>query len=227
MSRKSVKHLCRTVVYVSIWGLMAPAIFAEEMAPLDIKLPTPLFLGTPRPIKSDNLEPFTGKKRPPFMAPAGATNVALGKPITVSDNDPIIGEIEMITDGDKEGGDGSYIEFGPGVQWVQVDLGAEHEVFAILAWHYHKEARVAKDVIVRIANDPDFVKDVTTIFNNDHDNSAGLGIGPDKEYIETAEGRLFDAKGAKARYVRLYSNGNTSNDMNNMIEVEVYARPAK
>ena len=37
-----------------------------------------------------------------------------------------------------------------------------------------------------------------------------------------AEGRLFDLKGVKARYVRLYSNGNTTNDLNHYVEVEVY-----
>jgi len=42
---------------------------------------------------------------------------------------------------------------------------------------------------------------VTTVFNNDHDNTSGLGAGKDKEYIETFDGKLFDPKGVKARYV--------------------------
>jgi hypothetical protein len=79
-----------------------------------------------------------------------------------------------------------------------------------------------------VSDDKDFLKGVTTIFNNDHDNTAGLGIGKDKEYIETAEGKLFDPKGAKGRFVRLYSNGNTTNDLNHYVEVEVYGTtPAK
>ena len=56
---------------------------------------------------------------------------------------------------------------------------------------------------------------------------SGLGIGRDKEYIDVAEGRLFDPKGAKGRYVRLYSRGNTANDMNHYVEVEVFGKPAK
>ena len=56
--------------------------------------------------------------------------------------------------------------------------------------------------------------------------SAGLGVGKAKAYIETNEPRAVDAKGVKTRYVRLYSNGNTSNDMNHYIEVEVFGRPA-
>jgi len=207
-------------------GAMIPA-FAEDMAPLDIKLPKPMFVGTPKNITSPNLEKTTGEKRPPFMAPKDVTNVAAGKECTASDSEPIIGELPMITDGDKEGADGSFIEFGPGVQWVQIDLGAPQEIFAIVVWHYHSQARVYRDVIVQVSDDKDFVKDVKTVYNNDHDNTAKLGVGSDKEYIETSEGRLIDAKGAKGRYVRLYSNGNTSNDMNHVIEVEVYGRPAK
>jgi len=78
-----------------------------------------------------------------------------------------------------------------------------------------------------VSDDPDFVSGVTTVFNNDHDNSAGLGIGRDKEYIEVNEGRLIDSKGVAARYVRVYSQGNTSNDMNHYVEVEVHGTPVK
>ena len=80
---------------------------------------------------------------------------------------------------------------------------------------------------MQVSDDKDFISGVTTVFNNDHDNSAGLGAGRDKEYIETFDGKLFDPKGVKARYVRLYSSGNTSNDMNHYVEVEVYGLPAK
>jgi len=83
------------------------------------------------------------------------------------------------------------------------------------------------DVIVQTADAPDFITNVRTLFNNDIDNSAGLGVGADMHYIETNKGELIDAKGSKARYVRLYSNGNTANDLNHYIEVEVYGKPAK
>ncbi len=46
-------------------------------------------------------------------------------------------------------------------------------------------------------------------------------------YIETNHGRVIDAKGTKARYVRLWSNGNTASDMNHYCEVQVFAVPAK
>jgi hypothetical protein len=46
-------------------------------------------------------------------------------------------------------------------------------------------------------------------------------------YVETAEGKLVDAKGAKARYVRLWSKGSNANELNHYVEVEVFGRPAK
>ncbi|HOS02163.1 MAG TPA: discoidin domain-containing protein [Candidatus Hydrogenedentes bacterium] len=230
-------RLLTAAVLLGFAGLTSIAIAQEpaaaadsassDLEPIKIDLPRPMFVGTPADIKSDNLEPVTGQQRPPFLAPKGVTNVAAGKEVVSSDKAPILGDMEQITDGDKEGSDGSFVELGPGVQWVQIDLGAQTEIFAIVVWHYHAQARVYKDVIVKVSDDPDAIKNVTTVFNNDHDNSSKLGIGKDKEYIETNEGKLFDAKGAKGRYVRLYSNGNTSNEFNDYIEVEVYGRPAK
>lgn len=206
----------------------APASTAG-MVPIDIKLPKPMFVGTPQDTKVPNLEKPLGKARPPFLAPEGATNVALGKPIASSDEEPIIGEIEMITDGDKEAADGSYVELGPFVQNVTIDLEGMYEIYCIVVWHYHKQARVYFDVVVQVADDADFITNVKTVFNNDIDNSAGLGVGKDMHYTETNEGRLLDvlSQGIKARYVRLYSNGNTSNDLNHYIEVEVYGKPVK
>jgi len=209
----------------------APSVAAstEGFVPVDIKLPKPMFVGTPQDTKVPNLEKPLGKPRPPFLAPAGTTNVAAGKPVSSSDEEPIIGEIDYITDGDMEAADGSYVELGPFVQHVTIDLGAMNDIYAILVWHYHKQARVYFDVIVQVADDPDFITNVKTVFNNDIDNSAGLGVGKDMHYVETNEGKLIDviSQGIKARYVRLYSNGNTSNDLNHYIEVAVYGKPVQ
>ena len=194
---------------------------------LKLQLPKPMFVGTPRNIKTPNLEVVTGKPRAPFFVAKGTKLLSLKKAVTSSDMQPVIGELSFVTDGEKAGEDGYFVELGPGKQWVQIDLGASSTIAAVLVWHYHSQARVYRDVVVQIADDKDFLKGVTTIYNNDHDNTSGLGIGKDKEYIETNEGRLIDAKGAKGRYVRLYSSGNTSNDMNHYVEVEVYGSPAK
>ena len=204
----------------------APTTAKAGWAPIDIKLPKPMFVGTPQDTTVPNLEKPLGKERPPFLAPIGTKNVAFEKPVTSTDDLPIIGELEMLTDGDKEAADGSYVELGPFKQSVTIDLEAEYNIYAIVFWHYHKQAVVYFDVVVQVADDPDFITNVTTLFNNDIDNSAGLGVGEDMHYTETAEGKLIDAKSVRARYVRLYSNGNTSNDLNHYIEVEVFGKPA-
>jgi hypothetical protein len=46
-------------------------------------------------------------------------------------------------------------------------------------------------------------------------------------YVETHEGKLIDAKGITGRYVRLHSRGNTDNEFNHYIEVEVYGKAVK
>ncbi|MBE0537492.1 MAG: hypothetical protein IH624_17650 [Phycisphaerae bacterium] len=194
------------------------------MAPLPLEMPKPMFVGTPTNISVANLQKPTGKPRPPFYAPEGCVNLALGKPVASTDDMPIIGELDMITDGDKEAADGSYVELGPFLQHITIDLEKQCDIYAVLVWHYHKQARVYYDVIIQVADDADFITNVQTIFNNDIDNSAGLGIGKDMHYIETSEGKLVDAKGVKGRYVRLFSNGGNANDLNNYIEVEVWGK---
>ena len=200
-----------------------------EQVPIPLELPKPMFKGTPKhvPPGAVNLEKPRKGPRPEFLAPKGTKNVTRNRPVTSSDDDPIIGSIKLVTDGDKEADEGSYVELGPGVQYVQIDLGKKVAVHALVVWHYHANARVYHDVVAQVADDKDFKTNVRTLFNNDHDNSAGLGLGQDKEYWDTFEGKLIDAQGVVARYVRLYSNGSTTDDQNHYVEVEVFAMPAK
>jgi hypothetical protein len=212
----------------------APVTAGEEAkgdkkgVPLDLKLPLPMYRGTPKNIKlTEHMRKPSDKPRPAFLVPEGTQLISLKKPVTSSDEQPIVGELAQVTDGDKEGGDGSYVELGPGKQWVQIDLKGTFALSAIVIWHFHGEPRVYHDTVVQVADDPDFITNVRTLFNNDYDNSAGLGIGKDLEYFESNQGEIVDGKGEKAAYVRLYSKGNTASDMNHYTEVEVYGIPAK
>ena len=54
--------------------------------------------------------------------------------------------------------------------------------------------------------------------------SSGLGVGTDREFFETFEGKLINAKGVKARYVRTYSKGSSESALNEYTEVEVYGK---
>ncbi len=195
----------------------------EELKPLVVEYPPPFLMGTPVPINLPNLEDASAKA-PDILVPADISNLARDKPVTSSDDFPIIGELEYATDGDKESDDGYFVELASGQQWIQIDLEKEAEIYAVAVWRYHAQKRAYQDVVIKVSNDPEFKDGVTTIFNNDHDDSSGFGKGAQKAFIETNQGRLVPAHQAKARYVRLYSNGNTSNEMNHYIEVEVYGR---
>ena len=177
----------RTLAYTVLLSLTLAPLAAQPdptKEVLKLKLPKPMFVGTPTNIRSGNLEVITGKSRGPFYVPKGTVLLSGKKKVTSSDMQPVIGELDMVSDGEKSGGDGYFIELGPGPQWVQIDLGASHPLYAVLAWHYHSQARVYRDVIVQVSDDPAFKTGVTTVFNNDHDNTSKLGAGKEKEYIE-------------------------------------------
>ena len=209
-------------------ALLDRASAADDLAPLEIKLPIPAFMGTPTDIPlNEHIEKPSDKPRPPFRAFKGAQLVSEKKPVTLSDKNPINGSAELVTDGNKEAGDANVLEMHRKLQWAQIDLEVPHKLAAIVVWHAHDTPQICKDVIVQVAEDPDFTKNVRTLYNNDYDNSAGMGVGKDKEYFENYEGRLVDGKGEVARYVRLYSQGSTYTALNRYTEAEVYGLPAK
>jgi len=220
------KKQCLITAFLLIF-LAAAGLYAEDqMAPLPIQLPKPGYAGTPMNIDWTNVEPPSVKLRGPFLAPADVTNVAKGKKVTSSEKEPIVGDLQMITDGDKKQADYNSVELGPGVQYITIDLGNLNEIYAILCWHYYQPI-VYYGVVVQTADDEGFTKNVNTIFNNDRPNATERGAGKDLYYVENYQGKLLDAKGTIGRYVRLYSAGNSSIDSNSYIEVEVWGRQAK
>jgi hypothetical protein len=132
------------------------------------------------------------------------------------------GAPELVTDVDKEAGDGKTLIMRKNTQYVQIDLENACTMHVILIWHAHDAPKIYRDVVVQVADDPDFIDNVRTIFNNDQDNSSGLGIGTDREYFENYEGKLIDAKGIKARYIRFYSKGSTDSALNEYTEIEIW-----
>jgi hypothetical protein len=204
----------------------APAPAAVVSGPrISIKpeMPKPLFAGTPLP--DSNPPPNLDKSGKPTLevaVPEGVTLLSKGKPVTCSDPAPL-GELSLITDGDKQGDDGYFVDILPLKQWIQIDLGESKEIHLIWVWHFHKQAVIYKDVVAQISDDPEF-KTATTVFNNDFDNSEGFGVGKDQSWVETNNGRPMPVSGVKGRYVRLWSNGRNIDDTNQYIEVEVYGK---
>ena len=206
------------------------AASAADLVPLTLKLPEPAFKGTPKDIQTNSYtEPYPDldKPRPPFMVPPGLKNLAKDSKITSSDKNATEEMMAKVNDGDKESSDQSIIFLRKGTQYVQMDLGSANEVFAIVIWHAFNAPKVYRDVVIQAADNADFTENLKVIYNNDQDNTSGLGVGTDREYFETHLGRIVDAKGVKARYLRFYSKGSTESALNEYTEIEVYGRPAK
>jgi hypothetical protein len=200
---------------------------ADAWVPLKLKLPAAVDAGTPKNIPPGSTVELNPKPPPPLLVPKDAVNVAPGKKISCSDKNATAGDLAKLNDGDKEAEESSILLLHKGLQWVQFDLGVPHEIFALVVWHAFDTHKIYRSVIVQVADDADFTENARTLFNNDRENKAGLGIGADRQYFESNEGKIIDAKGARARFVRLYSNGNSDSLMNEYTEVEIYARPAK
>jgi len=191
-------------------------------------LPAPAFIGTPKNLSPDlDLEPFPQQPPPPLLIPDDARNLAPAARISSSDKRVSASDLAKVTDGDKEATDEGVALLRKGLQHLQFDLGAPHEIFAIIIWHAHDAPKIFRSVIVQAAADADFTQNVRTLFNNDRSNSAGLGAGTDRQYVESYRGKTIDAKGLPARYLRFYSAGSTESSMNEYTEVEIYGRPAQ
>ena len=216
-----MKHLALCLLVLPL------ALFAEDKE-LPLVLPKSVALGTPRPMKINNLEPVSSAPRKLPKVPAEAVNLAKGCNVTSSAREAAAGDFSYLTDGDKGGEEGFEVELPRGAHWVQIDLAKQAEISAIALWHFHRERRVYFNVIVQISNDPAFKKDVITVYNNDSENELGLGKGKDYCYYESNEGRVMAVSPAvKGRYVRFYSKGNSAGPSNDYIEAEVWGVPAK
>jgi len=172
-------------------------------------------------------------KRAPFLSVPGVELLSLKKPATCSvDMGPIIGELEQLTDGVKTCTEFDYVELDPGPQWVQVDIEEVVNIHCIAFWHYYKNPVVYKDVIVQVADDPEFTQNVRTVFNNDHDDSSKQGKGEDTAFFgrwwgEVVDTRGPDYEGIAARCVRIWTNGGEADEPTKFVEVNIYGTPPK
>lgn len=193
---------------------------------LEPSLPKPTFEGTPIDVRSPHIEAYRGDgvPPPPLLVPEGTRLLSRGCAVTCNDPGARKRDLALATDGDKQYSSSAYLELAPGVRWVQLDLGTNFEIHAVCLWRERPEQCVYRDTVVQVSDDPAFAKGVTALFNNDYDNSAGLGKGVDKEYYEDHFGRRISGLGIKARHVRITSNGSTSDPYNHFTEVEVYGK---
>jgi hypothetical protein len=157
-----------------------------------------------------------------FFIPVDTLNLAFEKPVTGS---ATIKNAAFINDGSANVD--NYGDLGSGLQWITIDLGRDYTVDSMQLWHFFRDARQYHDIIVQLSSSSDFSGGVTTVFNNDADNSAQKGKGTDVEYAETNAGRSITFNQVSARYVRLYSKGNSVDANNYYSEVQVFAANQK
>jgi parallel beta-helix repeat protein len=161
----------------------------------------------------------------PAGTSTGGVNRALNK--THTTNGTLTGTtlVSYATDGDHSN-TANYTSYDAktGGVYIQIDLGASYNLNKVNLWHYYGDTRAYHDVIVQLSNDSTFATK-TTVFNNDTDNSSSQGTGTDAEYTETSAGKTITFPAVNARYVRLWTNGNTLNGFNNYVEVEVWDTP--
>jgi hypothetical protein len=194
----------------------------KDWVPLKLKLPPAVFSGTPKEApKGIVVEPLSATP-PVIMIPPDARNIAPKAKITCSDKNATQATLAKITDGDKNTDEDSVVQLNKGLQWIQFDFGHPADIYAIAIWHAYDIRKIYRSVIVQAADDKDFTENVRTLFNNDTDNSSGMGAGTDRQYFETNLGKEINAKGTKARYIRLYSHGSTDGALNEYTEVEIY-----
>lgn len=196
----------------------------QGSVPLVLNLPAKAYTTFPDSGRADPMLEQLQAPRPPVMVPAGLTNLASGARVTSSD--PFVSRegLAKIIDGDKEAREQSIVFLRKGTQWVQLDLGARCEIFAIVLWHAHDALKACHSVVVLIADDPECRNAPDTLFNNDRVNAAGLGAGADSEYVETYQGKLIETHGVTGQYLRFYSHGSTQSALNEYTEIEVYGR---
>lgn len=146
----------------------------------------------------------------------GVTNLARGENVKISASTNLE-NAELLNDKDLE----KLVDLGTGAQYLQFDLGSAQDIDQIRIWHDYEMGKRYNDVVVQLSNDPEFKNGVTTVFNNDTDNSLGLGTGNDEVYAEPFAGKTIEFDTVNAQYVRLWSNGNDEDETNSYAEVQI------
>jgi hypothetical protein len=115
--------------------------------------------------------------------------------------------IDLLTDGNTS--TTPYCSISSGEQYVIVDLEDTYYLNKIKVWHYYKDSRRYHDTKTQVSEDG---ISWTTVFNS---NISG-------EYSEGSGGKTHNFEPIKARYIKDFLNGSTSDSGNHWVEIEAY-----
>ncbi|MFC1498194.1 FMN-binding protein [Verrucomicrobiota bacterium] len=202
-----------------------------EILDLELDAVTRATPGWPKNLKMPGNFRGTELRRPPVIVQPSTKLLSREKPVTCSmGKTPILGTLDQIVDGDKRSEEENIVELSPGAQWIQIDLEKTKEISLVVIWHHYKNAAIYNDVVVQLSDDPQFKTNVKTIYNNDHDNSSGMGVGQDTSYAARWWGEIADARGkafnkkVRARYVRVYTADGAGDEPPRFVEISVYGK---
>ena len=178
--------------------------------------------------------------------PLQASNITVKRADNVQDVSNKKSSPEKMIDGDK--GSNSFtctldsiesdVLAGTSV-YFQIDLGDVFKLDQVKMWRYFADGRTYQDTIVVASEDAAFDANDTVLYSSVSDSKYAYGLlsneklaNPDAKYAETSEGKTFEAKEQKARYIRIYTRGSiltsgTAHGGNHICEVEVYGKAIK
>jgi hypothetical protein len=142
-----------------------PPSAAHRTTQADVSKATPQNLAGPQSGEASRIS-----RREAFLAPARRYESPKRKAFAGAE--PVSGELSMITTARNRA---PRVLCGTELrpQYITIDLKKRSTIYAVLVWHYHKQPRVYKSVIVQIAEDADFIENVrpssTTISTNRRD----------------------------------------------------------
>ncbi|ASI93053.1 endo-beta-N-acetylglucosaminidase [Vibrio mediterranei] len=155
-----------------------------------------------------------------FVTPTLSTfNAAKGKLVSTIETSV---NLERITDGIWNSTH-AYADLQAGLASIEIDLEKVESVKGVKTWRYFGDGRVYKDIVIQLLDEKHDV--LKTLFNNDQDSSSIFGPGNDNEYSERDLGYWVgtNENNIDARYIKLSSQGSSTNEGNHYVEVEVDA----
>ncbi len=114
-------------------------------------------------------------------------------------------------------------QYSKETNYIQVDLGKTCYIDSMnLVFYYSAVNRIYNNVVIVGSNTADFA-DPYVLYNADKENFFGFGEGSAESVVATKEGIDIETS-ASARYLRVYTKGNSNNSSVHIVEFSVFGK---